>query len=309
MSMNGVLRLAEIQLRVMDMQEAKVHYGDRMGLHQMPVDDDDRVYYKAWDEKDHHSVVLRESDKPGLDHVAFKVDKDSTLTTLKPAIEAFGLAVDELEAGAYPRSGRRLRFTLPSGHEMHLYAEKEYVGNSLGIVNPGVIPDEGVVRGFRINGLDHCLLAGPAIEENVRFFVEVLGFSLTERIIAPDESPALMFVSCSTRAHDIAFAMVPDKPGAFHHVSFRLDNTQDHIHATDLIGKYRIPVEMIDRHGVTRVKTVYYFDPSGNRNEVFCDGYTWYPDHPVLTWTMDNLGEAAFSQTQYVPESFLGAFT
>jgi catechol 2,3-dioxygenase len=75
------------------------------------------------------------------------------------------------------------------------------------------------------------------------------------------------------------------------------------------MGKYQIPVEMIDRHGVTRVKTVYYFDPSGNRNEIFCDGYTYYPDSPVLTWTVDNLGLAAFSQSLFVPESFLTVHT
>ena len=309
MSMSGVLRLAEVQLRVMDMEASREHYGDRMGLIETMVDDDGLVYYKAWDEKDHHSVILRESDKPGLDHLAFKVYNDATLDELKDRINEFGIDVEEVAAGVYPKSGRRMKLQLPTGHEMHLFAEKEYIGNTLGTVNPGVIPDEGVCRGFRINGLDHCLIAGPGIEENTRLFTEALGFGLSEQIVAEDgETPVLMFMSCSSRVHDVAFVLQPD-PGLLHHISFRLDTTQDHVHASDLIGKYHIPVEMIDRHGVTRVKTVYFFDPSGNRNEIFCNGYTWYPDYPTLTWTMDNMGGAAFAQTHHVPQSFLDAYT
>ncbi len=308
MSMNGVLRLAEVQLRVTDMDEARVHYGERMGLIETMVDDAGLVYYKAWDEKDHHSVVLREADRAGLDHFAFKVYDDAALDSLKVGITGFGLEVEEVAAGVYPKSGRRLKFTLPTGHEMHLYAEKEYVGNTLGTLNPGVVPDEGVMRGFRINGLDHCFIAGPGAEDNMRLFTEVFGFGLSEELVDEEGKRLLMFVSCSTRAHDIAFALAPE-PTLLHHVSFRLDSLQDHVHATDLIGKYRIPVEIIDRHGITRVKTVYFFDPSGNRNEIFCDGYTWYPDSPTLTWTVDKLADAAFSQSLQVPESFLGVYT
>ena len=308
MSMRGVLRLGEVQLRVLDMEEAKTHYGTRMGLHEMLTDENGLVYYKAWDEKVHHSVVLRETDRSGLDYLAFKVYDDATLAELEGKIIDFGLSVESVPAGVYAKSGRRLKFILPTGHEMHLYAEKEYVGNSLGETNPGVLPDEGVIRGFRINGLDHCFIVGPNAHENMRLFTEVFEFNLTERILGEDGKPILHFVSCSTRAHDIAFGENPE-PALLHHISFRLDTPQDHIHAADLMGKYQIPVEMIDRHGVTRVKTVYYFDPSGNRNEIFCDGYTYYPDSPVLTWTVDNLGLAAFSQSLFVPESFLTVHT
>lgn len=309
MSMRGVLRLGEVQLRVLDMDASKEHYGDRMGLHEMFTDEEGRIYYKAWDEKDHHSVVLREADQAGVDHIAFKVYDDNTLDTLEKKIIDFGIEVEHIAAGTYPKSGRRLKFILPTGHEMHLYAEKEQVGNSMGTLNPGAIPDEGVVRGFRVNGMDHSLLAGPNIEENSRLFTEVFDFDLSEKIVdAGNDMTLLVFLSCSTRAHDVAFVLQP-QPNLFHHVSFRIETIGDHVHAADLIGKYKIKVEMNDRHGVTRGKTVYFFDPSGNRNEVFCDGYTFYPDSPSLTWDTSDLDGAAFGQARHVPESFLGSFT
>lgn len=308
MSMRGVLRLGEMQLRVLDMAAAKEHYGSRMGLHEMMTDENGLVYYKAWAEHDHHSIVLRQTDRAGLDHLAFKVYDDATLNELEQKIIDFGITVEQVAAGVYPKSGRRLKFALPTGHEMHLYADKEQVGNSMSTLNPGVLPDEGVCRGFRINGLDHCFIVGPNADHNLKLFTEVFDFDYTERVVDEAGNTLLFFVSCSSRAHDIAFGMNPE-PGLLHHASFRLENPQDHIHAADLIGKYDIPVEMNDRHGVTQVKTVYYFDPSGNRNEVFCDGYTYYPDSPLLTWTTDNMGHAAFSQSRRVPESFLGTYS
>lgn len=308
MSMRGVLRLGEAQIRVMNMAEAKRHYGDHMGLHEMMTDGNGLVYFKAWDEKDHHSIVLREADTAGLDHFAFKVFDDATLSELSAKIEAFGLAVSEVAAGVYPKSGRRLKFRLPTGHEMHLYAEKEQVGNTLGTLNPGTVPDEGVIRGFRIYGLDHLFLMGPDMIDNVRLFTEVFEFDLAEELVDPEGNQILTFLSCSTRAHDIAFGVHPES-GRFHHASFRVNSTQDHVWASDLMGKYGIPVEQNDRHGITGVKTVYFFDPSGNRNEIFCDGHTRYPDSPKLTWTVDHLGDAAFGQSRHVPESFLGVAT
>ena len=34
------------------------------------------------------------------------------------------------------------------------------------------------------------------------------------------------------------------------------------------------------QHGITRGETIYFFDPAGNRNEVFAGGYFSYPDRP-----------------------------
>ena len=309
MALRGVLRLGEIALRVMDMADARRHYGERMGLIEV-MNDAERVYFKAWDEHDHHSMVLREADSPGLDYVAFKVFDDDTLTELESKIREFGLDVSHIEAGTYPKSGRRLEFVVPSGHTIQLYAEKEQIGNTLGTLNPGVVPDEGVVRGFRINRLDHALLAGPDIDETARFFMEVFDFDLSEKIVEAESNMTLAsFLTCSTKPHDIAFVMNPE-PGRFHHVSFLLESTHDLFRAADLIGKHRIPVDVgPTRHGVTRGATIYFFDPSGNRNEVFCEGYVHYPDTPTLVWNTEEMGQAQFSQDNTPRESFMTVMT
>lgn len=40
---------------------------DRVGLHEVSREPDDRVYLRAWDEFDRHSVILRQDDTPGMD--------------------------------------------------------------------------------------------------------------------------------------------------------------------------------------------------------------------------------------------------
>lgn len=310
MALRGILRPGEVALRVMDMAAARRHYGDRMGLHETLQDDQGRVYFKAWDEHDQYCLVLRESDRPGIDHFAFKVYDDATLDEMARRLEAHGVTIEHLPAGTLPNSGRRLAFVLPSGHTMHLYAQKDQVGNTLGTVNPGVVPDEGVVRGMRINRLDHLLLGGGGLDDVVRLFTEVFDFDLSEKLVDHESGMALaVFLSCSTKPHDIAFVLQPEQ-NRFHHCSFLLESAHDVIKAADLIGKHRISVDVgPNRHGVTRGATIYFFDPSGNRNEVFAEGYVHYPDTPTLVWDTRELGHATFAQDNKVRESFLGVLT
>jgi catechol 2,3-dioxygenase len=125
MALNGVLRPGLIQLRVLDLEPACVHYVDRIGLDHVGKGPDGRAYLKGRDEFDHHSVVLRKADQAGLDFMAFKVDSDASLNRFEKRIKEFGLAVDHVSAGEQPGIGRRIGFTIPSGHRIELYAEAE----------------------------------------------------------------------------------------------------------------------------------------------------------------------------------------
>jgi catechol 2,3-dioxygenase len=310
MSIQGVLRLGEISIRVLNMAAARRHYGDHMGLIETRRDGDEKTYYKAWDEHDCHSLVIRETDHCGVDYVAFKVLDDDALTTLEGRLNDYGVETKKIDAGVYPRSGRRIEFSLPTGHICQLYAFKEQVGNGMEATNPGTIPDEGYIRGMRAVRLDHCLLGGKDIGASRDLFITVFGFYLTEELQDHETgAPLASFVSCSNKPHDIAFVAQPED-GKFHHVSFLLDSVNDLYHAADLMGKYDIPIDFgPNRHGITRGATVYFFDSSGNRNEVFTGGYIFYPDNPALIWDTSKLGNALFAQGNQVVPSFLNVVT
>ncbi len=310
MSVSGVLRIGEAELRVLDLEESVIHYRDRIGLQEMARDDDGRVYFKCWDEWDHHSIVIREGDEPGLDYIAYKVMDDAALTDYEKRVRDYGFEVESIDAGVYLKSGRRIQFTIPSGHVMQLYAEKEKVGNNMSAHNPEVIPDEGVIRGMGPTRLDHVLVYGPNVPECGKFFKEVLDFELAEEIVKDGTDDQIsVFMACSNKPHDIAWVNYPE-PGKLHHISFYLNNEIDVYHAGDIIGKNRISNDIgPTRHGITRGATIYFFDPSGNRNEVFSGGYIRYPDNPPLRWDESQLGPAIFYHDGKLNEAFLSVVT
>ncbi|TNY03021.1 hypothetical protein, partial [Escherichia coli] len=88
-----------------------------------------------------YSLILTPSDQAGLNHIAYKVEKDEDLDALRERIEAWGVKTEMLPEGTLPATGRMLQFRLPSGHEMRLYAKKEFVGTEVGSTNPDPWPD------------------------------------------------------------------------------------------------------------------------------------------------------------------------
>src|SRR5579862_18088 len=95
MALTGVLRPGHVAIRVLEMEPALKHYRDVLGLIEMARDSGGkRVFLKAWDEHDHHSVVLREADEAGMDYMGWKVDSAATLKALAGKIEKSGLCTD-----------------------------------------------------------------------------------------------------------------------------------------------------------------------------------------------------------------------
>jgi catechol 2,3-dioxygenase len=185
----GVLRIGHASLRVMDMAAAVKHYENVLGLKTTMQDKAGNVYLKCWDEWDKYSLILTPSDRAGLNHVAYKVQNDADLDELQKKVEAWGLKTTMLPEGTLPSTGRMLQFNLPSGHEMRLYAMKEYVGTEVGTTNPDPWPDN--IKGAGAHWLDHLLLMcelNPEtgvnkVADNTRFMTEALGFFLTEQIV------------------------------------------------------------------------------------------------------------------------------
>ena len=63
------------------------------------------------------------------------------------------------------------------------------------------------------------------------------------------------------------------------------------------------------QHGITRGETIYFFDPAGNRNEVFAGGYTAYPDRPTVSWTPEALGKGIFYIQRELNDRFTTVMT
>jgi catechol 2,3-dioxygenase len=305
MAVTGVMRPGHMQLRVLDLEEGVNHYKNVLGLVETGRDAQGRVYFKAWDERDHNSLILREADSAGMDFFAFKVADKATLEKLDADLKAYGVTTERIPAGELLETGERVRFMIPSGHAIELYAEKTDVGNGMEYVNPDPwTPD--AERGIAPVRLDHALLYGPDIEKVQKLFEDVLGFYLVERVLMEDGKTDLaIWLSCSHKAHDIALVRHPE-PGKLHHVSFLLDTWEKVLRAADIMSMNKVSIDIgPTRHGVTRGTTIYAFDPSGNRFETFCGGYQPYPDYAPITWTWEEVGTGVFYHDRKLNERFL----
>lgn len=304
--MSGIMRIGRLELRVLDLEQSVDYYTKIIGLEEMGREGD-RVYLKAWDEYDHHSIILQKSDSAGMDHMAFKVKDIHELEKLEKKIEQFGCELTRIPNGWRLAEGQAIRFTLPTGHEMELYAEIEQPGTQTGTINPDPWPDG--LQGIAPHRLDHALLTGDDIESVTSLFTEVLGFHQTEKIITVDgETMIGSFLSATNKAHDVAFIKGPD--AKFHHAGFYVDNWYEVLKAADILSKNKVHVEVTPtRHGITRGQTVYFYDPSGNRNEAFASGYLSYADFPTITWTEDQIGQGIFYHRRELVESFGKALT
>lgn len=313
----GVLRIGHVSIRVMDIDAAVKHYEEVLGLKTTMKDDAGNVYLKCWDEWDKYSLILTPSDRAGINHVAYKVQDDADLDALQTRIEAWGVKTTWLEEGNLPSTGRMLQFNLPSGHDMRLYAKKEYVGTDVGTLNPDPWPDD--MRGAGAHWLDHLLLMcemNPekginTVQDNTRFMKECLDFFLTEQIlVGPNgDMQAATWLARTSTPHDIAFVGGP--VSGLHHIAFFLDSWHDVLKAADVMAKKKVKIDVAPtRHGITRGETIYFFDPSGNRNETFAGlGYLAQPDRPVTTWTEDRLGSGIFYHTGELVASFTDVYT
>ncbi|QMT36528.1 catechol 2,3-dioxygenase [Neisseria wadsworthii] len=305
----GVMRPGHVQIRVLDMEEAVKHYGDLLGLIPTGSDEQGRRYFKGWTEVDSFSVVLRETDHAGMDFMAFKVIDEATLDKLRQELIDFGgLDVEDIPAGELKGCGRRVRFTAPTGHVFELFTTKEQPGKyGVGERNPEAWPRD--LKGMKATRFDHCLLYGDDLDRTYDLFTNVLGFDLAEQVLTPDGTRAAQFLTCSMKAHDVAFIRHAEK-GKFHHASFYLETWNDVLMAGDLIAMTDTSIDIgPTRHGLTHGQTIYFFDPSGNRNEVFAGGDYHYPDHPPVTWDAEQLGKAIFYHDRVLNERFLTVLT
>lgn len=304
MAITGVMRPGHAQLRVLDLKESVDYYTNFLGLEETGRDKEGRVYLKAWDERDHNSVILREADSAGIDFYGFKVRKAEDLDKFENKLKDYGVTTERIPAGDMLETGERVRWQMPTGHIWELYHDKTVVGNGMGLTNPNSWRED--TKGVAPVRMDHCLQYGGDIDGAHKLLVDVLDFSLVERVKLEDgETDLAIWLTCGHKAHDIAFVR-HGEDNKLHHLSFLLNSWEEVLRAADLMSMYKVSIDIgPTRHGITRGTTIYFFDPSGNRLETFAGGYSTYPDYEAITWTWDEVGRGIFYHDRKLNEAFL----
>jgi catechol 2,3-dioxygenase len=306
----AVTRLAYLSIRVMDLDEAERHYTDVIGL-RVTARQPGQVYLQAHEAQDHHCVILNAADRAGLDHIGFKVSEPDDLAEAEAAAREWGLTTSRCPEGEVLGQSDGVKIALPSGHVLNLFHHSEHVGYSYGMRDPDPILDrvDGVSP---VTHLDHTLVGGPDAERSVRFLQEALDFNISEVIAGPDGQPFLFFATVGNTMHNLAIG--PGPAGALHHMAFFVPDRADVIRRVDLLKHRNVATFKygLSRHGVAGVTTVYFHDPSGNRNEFQCGVYETpgVPERVArITWDAANIPRGVFYYESEIYEEFFTVVT
>lgn len=126
---------------------------------------------------------------------------------------------------------------------------------------------------FRIRRVGHLVLRCKDVKRSRRFFEEILGFP----VVGQNER-GMVFFSTDREDNHHMLALVPGKEGAatptrdhigMQHVSFELGGFAELQEAYRQLKQNDVEIDYTIFHGVT--KSVYFFDPDGNRLEVYCN--------------------------------------
>ena len=302
----GILRLSHVEIRVPDLELATAYYSEVVGLLET-AREPERVFMKCWDEHQHHSVVLVYAPTHGLNSFGFKVTDAADLDHYARRLQAAGVEVQRLEKGEWgPGHGQAIRFDLPSGHRMELVHGMEQVGNLLPRTNPPPRPMN--LTGIAPPRLDHLFLTAEEVDTVTVFLREVLDFRLTEQVMGDDGFQIATWLEVSHTSHDIA--VITGSNRGLHHFAFWVNDWNDLRSAADACAYHGVHIETNPtRHGVSRGQCLYFFDPCGNRNEMFTGGYWVNPDAEPITWTEAEMGRALFYYDGVVNQKFLTVHT
>ncbi|MEO1232936.1 MAG: VOC family protein, partial [Myxococcota bacterium] len=94
----GIYRIGFTEVKVPDLELAAAYYTEVIGLKET-AREEDRIYLKAWDEHDHHSVVLRYAPRYGIEQIGWKVESMDDLEMFEKKAESWGCRVERLEPG------------------------------------------------------------------------------------------------------------------------------------------------------------------------------------------------------------------
>jgi catechol 2,3-dioxygenase len=297
-----ILRLAHSVIAVDDLAAAREFYVDLLGFVEHE-NTGDALYLRGVEEFDTWSLGIVERESGGLLHSAFRVSEPGDLDALEALHERLGAKFLRLPAGAEPGQGEALRVLTPEGHVVEFVHEIEEIepydaDGKLRLpmrntnTNPGVPPAR----------IDHVSLRVPAVPESLPYWVDALGFSVSELWMTEADEPHIAWVRRTTTTHDVALGT--NGVAAFHHLAYAVADPNALLHAADLLGDARIPLQLEwgpARHGATNAFAMYIRDPAGNRLELFNGDYLRDLDRPPLHWRPGNYEVQGHSWWAYPP--------
>ena len=274
----NVVRASHVELAVRDLARSRAFYVDCLGY--LPsAEENGALYLRAVEERNHHSVVLREAKAVGATTIAFKVASEDDLDRAAAWFKRRNLPTSFPEL---PYQGRTLRTADATGMPLEFYFKMEQ--------SERMLQRYTAYQGARIQRIDHINCFTPDVQASYDFYTE-LGFRLTEYTETDDtRDPKLWAVWLHRKGnvHDLAFTN--GRGPRLHHIGVWTAGPLDILHLCDVMATSGYLPNMErgpGRHGISNAFFLYIRDPDGHRIELFTSDYlTVDPDLEPLRWSL-----------------------
>jgi catechol 2,3-dioxygenase len=273
----NVVRASHVELGVRDLSRSRAFYADCLGY--LVTDHErDALYLRGVEERNHHSIVLRQAAEPTVLALGFKLASEDDLDRA-----AAWFARAQLPT-AFPDvafQGRTLRTADLHGMPLDFYVRMDQA--------PSMLQRYAAHQGARIQRIDHINCFTPDVQASYDFYTD-LGFRLTEYTETDGADAKLWAVWMHRKGnvHDLAFTN--GRGPRLHHIGVWTASALDILHICDVMATSGYLANMErgpGRHGISNAFFLYIRDPDGHRVELFTSDYlTVDPDHEPIRWSL-----------------------
>ncbi len=205
----------------------------------------------------HHSLQYIAAPAAALDHVALEAHDDEALDALVAALrqrDVTILATEPRERGI----ARAVRFPTPAGHVIEVFTGMQ----------PAVSAGAGGGAGIRPRRFGHPMLTCEDTGPTVAFFLDVLGFRLSDDV----GDGTLVFMRCNVEHHGVGVGRAPRS--GLNHYAWGVENLAMLGALGDVLAAEGASFLWgPGRHGAGENLFTYHFDPAGFIVEYYADMY------------------------------------
>jgi catechol 2,3-dioxygenase len=273
----NVVRASHVELGVRDLGRSRAFYADCLGY--LVTDQSrDALYLRAVEERNHHSIVLRQAAEPDVLALGFKVASEDDLDR---AAAWFARAQLPTAFPDVAYQGRTLRTADLHGMPLDFYFRMDQA--------PSMLQRYAAHQGARIQRIDHINCFTPDVQASYDFYADI-GFRLTEYTETDGADAKLWAVWMHRKGnvHDLAFTN--GRGPRLHHIGVWTASALDILHICDVMATSGYLANMErgpGRHGISNAFFLYVRDPDGHRVELFTSDYlTVDPDLEPIRWSL-----------------------
>ncbi len=287
MQSKSIAHIGHVEIGVTDLEKSVWFFTEVMGLF-ITAEQDDRVYLRAWQDFEHHTLILKKAEKSGLKHIGWRVSSESALKAFEKQFKDMGIEYKWVEGGNELGQGDAIQFRSPSGFPIELYWDMELYNNPKTASKLPSHPMKYTGKGVAPRRFDHVNVLVNDVAKEQEWWTNLLGIHHRYYIQNEENVRLGSWLSRTNVSHELAIMRNSKQDGAlFHHLAYYLDSPDELIRAANLMAENDIPIEWgPGKHGTSGAQFLYVIEPSGNRVEIWTGGFLIFaPDWKPIEWS------------------------